>query len=606
MSETATSQPALGSQAQQGSAAMASGTVSGMASSQLEIARFVAAQRTLADAGWGDQALLAQAGNELYTASLVATTDPGSMAKRIGHALRLMKQATADVTGKSAPAAVAAALNCIGVPQRPAAAPGIFQQVVNDVTATPGAAGTAQLGTNSLVHPEVQIDPAQIWRETARLVPYAQSEVAIQTFGWDTHSDPAREFLHALLMLNARRKVTHATSPVNVRIMIDSMPSELNGNLSPDALRAELQAAVDALGLARNLVNVEIGLYEHSLGGSQHAKTAYIDNRIATVTGSNMNGSDDYEKGEHDAGFWYGGDMVKSVQRDYDDTWHKTQVSTKSDAGWQTGPARAATHDFSQVPTLQQALLNPRDPIDQKLGEMKPGVPTLVANKPANDDLLVGDKRPDHAIGRMMTSMIKHSSESYKFATANLNEPGLVEEIVNAALRRVKVQGIMTQGYEDVGQALSAGTNAATVREIHQRLVRGFTMYYQDRGLAEAQAHAMAEQDARTYFNFRWSRFDPSSATQDVGHQRRSSHVKYASADEQIAYNGSLNMDQQSYMRSREVGVLVGDAETVHTWNEQLFDRDFARGVPIGDYDSLPDTTMDNLLRSARFVEEGT
>lgn len=464
------------------------------------------------------------------------------------------------------------------------------------------------VSTDNLVSQKVLVDPKVVWSEFARLVPYAKSEIGVQTFAWASDSEPAKTFLDSLSALQERRKAEGATTPIKVRIMIDEMNTGLNGNLKPKEMRENLEEEVRKRGLDPRLVDVSIGLFIHKLGGSQHGKSAYIDNRVALVTGSNMNDADDFETGEHDSGFLYGGEAPNAARVDFDQTWAQCQVTEQSMGNWTTSApgTTPVVHNFSSIPKWTEAVKNPKDPIDELLATMKPNVPMAYLSKAPNDHLFLREKNPAASLNKAMVSMIHHATTGYKFASANLNEPQIVEALIDAAFRHVKVQGLATQGYEDIAESFSGGTNAAVVNRIYERLEKGFAMKYQREGLSEEEALKKGAEEARTYFDFRFTRYDPNQQKADVGHAPHSSHVKYSSADDQVAYNGSLNLDTQSWARSRELGVLVGDEETIKAWNEQLFDRDFERAVAIPDPDALKATNLGSLLRSARIVEEGT
>lgn len=487
-----------------------------------------------------------------------------------------------------------------------------FWNVVKDL-AGPHVTGlygkTWGVSSDNLVSPKVLVDPANIWGELARLVPSAKSEIGVQTFAWETNSAPAKAFLDSLNVLQDTRKAQKAKTPVNVRLMIDTMPTGMNGNLKPDELRAELQSEIAKRGLDPRYVNVSIGLYEHSMLGSQHAKSVYIDNRVSLITGSNMNSADDFKDGEHDAGFLYGGEAAVAARTDFDQAWAKSTVSEQSFGSWVTndaGQAPPVKHDFSQLPKWTDAVKDPKDDIDRLLATMKPQVPMAYVSRAPNDHVLATTQKPRDTLNRAVISMINNATTSYKFASANLNEPEIVEALVSAAFRGVKVQGLATRGYEDISEGLGAGTNASVVRGMYERLQRGFTAAHKSEGVPEAKARELGAADAKKFFDFRWSRYDASSPAADIGHAPHSSHVKYASADERMAYNGSLNFDSQSWERSREIGVLVGDEQTVQQWNQQLFDKDFARAVPVGAPDGLDATSAESLARSARLVPDGT
>ena len=59
------------------------------------------------------------------------------------------------------------------------------------------------------------------------------------------------------------------------------------------------------------------------------------------------------------------------------------------------------------------------------------------------------------------------------------------------------------------------------------------------------------------------------------------SHIKYASFDNAVAIVGSANMDNQSWNRSREVNVVVADADAVASCDQQLFGVEFDGAVVV-------------------------
>ena len=74
-----------------------------------------------------------------------------------------------------------------------------------------------------------------------------------------------------------------------------------------------------------------------------------------------------------------------------------------------------------------------------------------------------------------------------------------------------------------------------------------------------------------------------------VGNGPRASHAKYASIDGILAIVGSTNMDTQSWNFSRELDVVVDDAQTTASWDRQIFLANFAKAIPA---DECPETSL--------------
>jgi phosphatidylserine/phosphatidylglycerophosphate/cardiolipin synthase-like enzyme len=64
-----------------------------------------------------------------------------------------------------------------------------------------------------------------------------------------------------------------------------------------------------------------------------------------------------------------------------------------------------------------------------------------------------------------------------------------------------------------------------------------------------------------------------------VGNGIYASHAKYASVDDTVVIVGTANMDTQSWNNSRELNIIVDDADLATAWDAQLFVADWTRGV---------------------------
>lgn len=63
--------------------------------------------------------------------------------------------------------------------------------------------------------------------------------------------------------------------------------------------------------------------------------------------------------------------------------------------------------------------------------------------------------------------------------------------------------------------------------------------------------------------------------------RKYSSHTKYLSADNQITFVGSVNLDSQSFYYSKELVVAVDDHEITKNWCRKVFKPDFFKGEAL-------------------------
>jgi phosphatidylserine/phosphatidylglycerophosphate/cardiolipin synthase-like enzyme len=77
----------------------------------------------------------------------------------------------------------------------------------------------------------------------------------------------------------------------------------------------------------------------------------------------------------------------------------------------------------------------------------------------------------------------------------------------------------------------------------------------------------------------RWYSHDGLAAIR--GNGPLASHTKYATIDGQVSIVGTANMETQSWNNAREVNIVVDDAATTKKWDEQLFEADWNKGIPV-------------------------
>jgi phosphatidylserine/phosphatidylglycerophosphate/cardiolipin synthase-like enzyme len=406
----------------------------------------------------------------------------------------------------------------------------------------------------------VAIEPQQVFRTMGHLIENARYDVAFQTFAWHAESDPAKEIFAAISRLNHNRRSSPEGPPVVVRLLIDTMDSGLNGNGPTSQVMRGIEKAVRALALDPRRVRVEVAAHRHSLVGSLHSKSLVVDGVVAVVTGANANHNDNFDDGEHDAGFVLHGAVARGLLSDFDHAWLSGEVWT---CGTEYPRIRTVKghpgerrQDCLDHPDRIMHLVQPLPKVPRRLE-----VPMLVLGKPPeNNPFDTNEIHNPLAQGILEAFRI---GELIRIMTPNLNDQLVVESLTQAVLEGRRVQVLMGRGYEDLGQSApgQGGTNEEVVAELYQDLQR--------RGVT----------DVCERLQIRWYSHDGTKAVE--GNGPHATHVKAVWIDDELVLVTSKNMDTQSWRHSREIGVLVDSPEVAQAWVRALFLPDFERSFVV-------------------------
>lgn len=417
----------------------------------------------------------------------------------------------------------------------------------------------------------VAIEPRQIFRTMARLIERAEHDVAFQTFAWHVDSDPAKEIFAAIAQLHRNRLPLPGRPPVVVRFLIDTMDSGLNGNGPTSEVMRGIEKAVRALALDPRRVRVEVAAHRHSLVGSLHSKSLVVDGVVAVVTGANANHNDDYDVGEHDAGFVLHGAVARGLLSDFDHAWLSSEL-------WTCGT------EYPRIPTVkghpgerrQDCLDRPSEivhrvqPLPKVPAHLE--VPMLVLGKPPENNPFDTNEIQNPLADTILEAF--RVGRLIRIMTPNLNDEAVVESLIHAVIEGRRVQVLMGRGYEDFAQSVpgQGGTNEEVVAELYDHLRR--------RGVA----------DACERLQIRWYSHDGVAPVQ--GNAPHASHVKAVWIDDELVLVTSKNMDTQSWRHSREVGVLVDSPEVASAWLRALFLPDFRRSFVVDECRAPSTTTV--------------
>lgn len=450
------------------------------------------------------------------------------------------------------------------VPSIPSSASKAFREIAQ------AALGARAQGTidsrlmvveNSMASETVAIDPQSIFEVMGTLIERAEHDVAFQTFAWASDSDPAQRLFLALRRLSERReRENSADPPVIVRFLIDTMDSGLNGNGPTSQVMRGIERQVRNLDLDPQHVQVQVAAHRHDWLGSLHSKTLVVDGVHSVVTGANANHNDNFETGEHDAGFVFGGLVSRALLSDFDHAWLESEVWTCG-----TEYPRLKTVKGHPGPRRMDCLRRPES-IEHRVAPVpvlpaEASAPMLVLTKPPVNNPFSRDGI-DNPLAQALLHALGHG-QLIRILTPNLNDRAVVESIVDAVLEGREVQVVMGRGYEDFPQSMpgQGGTNEDVVARMYARLDRaGVT-------------------DACDRLKVRWYSHD--GRTELRGNVPHALHVKAVWVDDDLVLITSKNMDTQSWRHSREVGVLVDSPVLAKAWLEALFQPDFERSKVV-------------------------
>ena len=157
---------------------------------------------------------------------------------------------------------------------------------------------------------------------------------------------------------------------------------------------------------------------------------------------------------------------------------------------------------------------------------------------------------------------LQYARESIDIITPNLNVTKLMSAIVTAANRGVKVRIILSKDFTDLGQDIPTrgGNNYASVRRMH----RALEPYLNDR---------ICER-----LKIRWYGLDGVNAVSSTGPP--ANHAKFMIIDQKITYFGSANMDNQSFVNSRELALFVDNSNLGTRWTK-FYEHIYNRSVDV-------------------------
>jgi phosphatidylserine/phosphatidylglycerophosphate/cardiolipin synthase-like enzyme len=368
------------------------------------------------------------------------------------------------------------------------------------------------------------IEAPRIFPAMAEMIVRARKSVALELFHWETGTDASRVLLQALRRLE--QKQVGCAQPVAVRILVND--HRLRGGRD----KAGLERDIQELDLDPRRVRVYTAAHSHTGLGVHHSKLLVIDGQELFLTGANVQEAYDFNNTWYDRGFHFKGPVAHAGRSEFDEAWDK--------CGGQ--PSAAA---FGPVPAAPRA------------GD----VAMLTASRPANGYLMASGQ--GYPTDQMFLAAFQLAQQRISVQSPNLNEPAVIDALVDAALRGVHVRIVLSKGFNKWAERVPGlgGANVDTVKLLKDRLAR--------RGLFRWPMGGTLE--------VRWYSHDGLEPVE--GGTDHASHCKYTSIDGSVFCCGSSNMDSFSATYAREFNSVVDSRqETVRA--DHLFYRVWRRSRP--------------------------
>ncbi len=386
--------------------------------------------------------------------------------------------------------------------------------------------------THNSASSDVLINGEGIFKEHANLIRGAKSEIALQTYEWESNTPASKVVTSSLKDLEKIRKA-EGGKPVEVKIIVNEVSFGVGPLTKKQMAYEEVKKDIAALHLDPKLVHVEITKHSHHGLGANHSKSLVVDGDKAIICGANVQSQAGF-----DTGYKVEGDVAMALRADIVDAW-------KDDKG----------KDDTDFPTLKLPSARGKAPAGE--------IPMMVLTRPADGHVL-GEifRKSNHDINNpadlAFLSVLKNAQHNVHIMSPNLNDNDAKNAILDAAKRGVKVEIVIPRHFNDATEAKpgQGGTNIENVKEL----------------LAAMPADKRKNLEIK-FFN---------GIKEGTGHGQESAHTKYLTADGQISIVGSSNHDTQSWNHSRETNLLVDSREVTAKWESQVFGPSFRRGHPVG------------------------
>ncbi len=405
---------------------------------------------------------------------------------------------------------------------------GLFAQSTRDTLRTTFTAGaTAALSKNNKISPYVHVRSDQIFGKVHQMIVGAERLVQIQTWRFQPHSKPALYFADAVQKLIQKRRRQKAKKPVHIWLMINLISANATTK------KQQMQRFVTKHDLQHPEVVLHFGYFKRRLLGANHAKTVTVDHKVALISGANF--SKNYNgSGFFDLAFEFSGDVVRYIDRDFYQIWISYIKSGTPPDTWKQ---RNSTQRHGCLPIL------------------------LTRSKAFPDPSSTPTK---NSMNHTFLKTVASAKKTVEIFTPSLNVKSFMNEILAAVMRGVRVKIILNKGYVADLQNLPTrgGSNRQSVKRLHHALLK-----------------VLKPKEICERLQIRWYSDDGREPT--LGSGPPTNHAKMMIVDDRVSFVGSANMDNQSWVNSREIALFIDSSRHAKQWQQDVFYPNFEKAKPV-------------------------
>ena len=419
----------------------------------------------------------------------------------------------------------------------------LFQKIATAALDARGnGLASGKLAQRNTIDSKVLVGSEEIFKRMSEMIEEAKDNIYYQTWKFEPESDAAKSLFDALEKLNNKE----GSKKVQVWLMINDVIPDTKRQI-----REKINKALESKGLHEEKgIVLSFGIFNAKRLGANHARSLSVDGKVALVTGANTSlnfnfgkegpAGSEVSKGMYDSGYVLRGDIVSVLDADFAQIWNGTTVEVEIKKKRITGPSWS-----------------------NKLPQTTCKSPVLFTRNKAKA-LPNWGAAPQSSINEAHLAAFSAATKSLDIITPNMNvrevEKAIVSQLVNN--KDIKIRIIL--GFKSVKELERqyGDHNKNTAKGIYREVARKTGLSLDD--LCKSKRLQIV-----------WYSDDGKSAAE--GAKPPSSHAKYTNIDNQVTYIGSGNMDRQSWVNSREIGLFVDGKELAQKWHEQVFQPAFER-----------------------------
>ncbi|MCP4185097.1 MAG: phosphatidylserine/phosphatidylglycerophosphate/cardiolipin synthase family protein [Hyphomicrobiales bacterium] len=380
------------------------------------------------------------------------------------------------------------------------------------------------------VNNKVLMGVNEIFSKAGQLMQDAQSNIYVQTWNFDRNSTLAKSFALDLVKLSQRRRRRGAKNPVHVWVMINIIGFQV-----AEFEKKATEKFFNEHHLNNEFTQIHVGIFVSRFLGANHAKTISIDDKVAVVTGANLSQKAS-NPNQFDLGLVVRGQIVHEINRDFARVWHRYIDNNQA------------------APELEKQRLSARVarnclPIMFTRSEVYSYLSSTIQHSSINQALL---------------NSVREAKTSIDIMTPNLNVKIFRKVIKEAVEANVKIRVILSKGYLAFLQNLPSrgGDNSINVARLYHSL-----------------SGTLPKETYCNRLQIRW--YSKENLKTMKRWNAPANHAKFMVVDGRVSYFGSANMDNQSWVNSREIGLFIDNRQRAQNWLKQVFEPAFSKATIV-------------------------